>query len=464
MPATTKKRMAKKTTKSGNQKIKNVKGSQIIQLKLAQPSSGGGVIYPPVAAGGGGSSSSASGGGGGSGPSWVRDTGYTPFGPGSQGGPQGPNIKKLLEDAVSDIRDSLRNANTLSAGIVNDEFKQLRDEVNGVIRDLRTDFAASNHAASDLLRQLQQAQAQISQGTNNILASVTSLEQGQAAARNVVNQVGQAVEAVQATQENLRDQVLQAVTRLEGGLGGNDQQLASALNVIEQQLTTRDQLILRQNSELDNALKTILQSTSVNAQGVAQVVFDGVNALAEWNNRTTEGLARLSMRQYEDLSNQNAGLRGGAAVAAQAFSDIQQGLAQQRDDMVTLAQGGSEILRQIRTIPQATIDLLRPIRVHDVGQAGAGMPQIQQPNVFAPPQDAQLGLLQLYGGNDASGQVVPYGGSALVPTDPQEGQMVPMDEQVAGQVIPYSGNGPMVPMDPQGGAMQVYDGAGQIVP
>jgi hypothetical protein len=349
---------------------------------------------------------------------------------------------------------------------VGQQFKGLRDNVTDIVKDIKSDLAATQQQIPALIQNLQAVEATITSGQNNAVASITALRDAQFATQQVIDRIGLGMDALRQNQDEVKADLLNSVTQMQSIVGNIDKSLASALQVIENQLVSRDQLTLRQNGELDRAVETLSRSANAQMNDLATLVREGIGALGQWNLRNTQGLADLTVRGVDAVLSQSDQNR---QAMDSAFTSVQQGLNDQMRGMGALAAGGSQILRNLQTIPQSTIDLIRQQQSvspggasSDIVSADPGQPMIQQPERFNAGTNDAGGLLQVYQGNGqltggaaprSQGTGIDTSGDGLLALYQGSGPVVPAGQSVPSDLAVYQGGGGLVPFNQDAGAI-----------
>jgi hypothetical protein len=444
---------AKKVVKSKTKSLKASKGSSVVSVKIgaggaplqtaARPVVSQEAIRPIVVGGGGGgggSGSSGSGYSGGSGPWILPNPGPTPAGGGNVGprNPQGPGTVD-----PNDLRDLIRGqgADTRrQTDRIVEELRRRMDDLQQTIDDRGMD---NNRRIQQSLTRLREDVGQMTDrvyrnlseetfgGVSRILDSLretTNLAEASVGRTEDVLQglirLGERVERFNRVGEEQRQRIAEQIGELAGQLQDRLGALGTDVGArVEEALTTLQESRVGDFRGIANQLAVIRQELNPDDER-AQAILNALGQLGDYLNRSftilAGGLGQNQQQVMDALQQTVYRVNMGRAEQAQGF-DVLRG---------TVMGAGEAIVDTIVDQAAETRDLAR--------RGGEYLGNLVQRNFQMPEQAQEM---------RPPTQEGPLPGQQLL-------------EYYEGQMVPYGGNGPVVPFGQQDQAPQPQPPAG----
>lgn len=360
-----KRRTKANKTEAKGRKSKTAKGrtKRIVYFKA------NGIVPPNTVVtnygpGGGGAASSSGGGGSGGGGTYIPPTvpAYAP--PASGGAPSaGVQLRTMIKEELKELHDALKNAQTAGVGDVSQEFAELRRQVDMALQ------TSSQQTQVGVIRALQGAQGQISQGFGDTRASIEALRQAVDTTNSAIGSMQHRQAAMERQVSGTRQDLMNQLDMLDQYLGARDGAQSATIEVVQQQL--RDHGRVYEDSM--QALRDMTSGLDSQTQGIV---------------RNIEALAQHVDSRVMDLGNHVTAI--GQAIAEYGDGNMERLLSSiPRGEAAPIDQLG-----QTTTNLQAAQPQVFPMETsEDVNQGAGGLAMLADVASTQPPLPDNLGML-----------------------------------------------------------------------
>jgi hypothetical protein len=294
-----------------------------------------------------------------------------PGGLAPQGGPPGPfdytkirdivredtnKLETLVKDQLQSLWQALERTNTINEGVVRNEFMELQESIERTIVAAQQDTVSGQVTLSNLIGNLQNTVGQVQAEQNNVVSVLGAIGTAQVYTGQALSSVDSALQAIKQQDFDTRSEMAQFAARMAGQYQGQNAELSNALAFVGQELDRRDQIQLRQSSELENAVRILQQSQVDNLEELANFIEAGVRAGGMMSvlqaNRVIGDTRDQIRRSSQALETQ-----------LQRFADMPQGQPNEIQ--------GQNVLAAMNTPPQ-------PASLADTYEAASAMTDLQQ--------------------------------------------------------------------------------------